>query len=149
MFRYFTVYGPGGRPDMAVDRFIAWTAEETPLILYGDGSQERDFTYVDDIANGTILGLQPIGFEVINLGSDRAIAIRHVIELVEENVRKRSCIESRPAHLADVRATRADIRKAKNLLGWEPTVKLEEGLRRTVAWYRENRQWAKDIDRRD
>ena len=128
ILRYFTVYGPGGRPDMAIDRFIAWTAEETPLILYGDGTQERDFTYVDDIAQGTVLALQPMGFEVINLGSDRPVTIRRVIQLIEENVGKSPCIVSRPAHPADVPATWADITKAKHLMGFKAQVKVEDGL---------------------
>jgi len=127
---------------MAIYRFIAWTAEGKPLMLYGDGSQERDFTYVDDIANGTVLALQPLGFEVINLGCDKPVQVNEVIRLVEAAVGKRANIETAPAHSADVRATWADISKARHLLGWEPTVDLEEGLAKAAAWYFENDSWA-------
>ncbi|MFQ5741601.1 MAG: SDR family NAD(P)-dependent oxidoreductase, partial [Acidobacteriota bacterium] len=84
VFRYFTVYGPAGRPDMSVFRFIKWTAANEPLILYGDGTQERDFTYVDDIARGTVLGLKPVGFAVINLGSDHPVPLKTVVALLED-----------------------------------------------------------------
>lgn len=142
ILRYFTVYGPAGRPDMAIYRFIVWTAEGTPLVLYGDGSQERDFTYVDDIARGTVLALQPLGFEVINLGRDDPVTVNDVIRFVEAAVGKRAHIETMPPHSADVKATWADISKARRLLGWEPKVTLEEGLAKTAAWYFENNNWA-------
>ena len=145
VLRYFTVYGPAGRPDMAVFRFIRQTAEGEPLVLYGDGSQERDFTYVEDIANGTVLGLKPLGYEVINVGSDRPVSVRDLIGMVQHLVGQEACIEQLPSHPADVTATWADITKARNLLGWEPGVPLEDGLRRTVQWYRENQVWAKQI----
>jgi len=77
------VYGPAGRPDMSIFRFIRWIAEGSPLRAHGDGQQERDFTFINDIAHGTLLGLQPLGYEVVNLGSDRPVVLRHVIELLE------------------------------------------------------------------
>jgi nucleoside-diphosphate-sugar epimerase len=149
VLRYFTVYGPAGRPDMAVFRFIASTTEEEPLLLYGDGYQERDFTYVDDIARGTVLALKPVGFNVFNLGSDRPVAIRQVIELVQEIVGKRARILQQPAMPGDVRATWADITRARCFLEWEPKVTLEQGLGQAVAWYQENRTWAREICRQD
>lgn len=145
LLRYFTVYGPAGRPDMSVFRFIKWIAEGEPLILYGDGTQERDFTYIDDIARGTILALKPVGYEIINLGNDRPVAILKLIELIEGLLGRKAQIDRRPAHPADVPATWASIDKAKELLGWEPKIRLEEGLKRTVDWYLENREWAKKI----
>ena len=145
VLRYFTVYGPAGRPDMAVFRFIRWIAEGEPVVLYGDGSQERDFTYVDDIARGTVLALKPLGYEAINLGSDRPVPVRQIICLMQEMVEKKASIEQRPAHPADVNATWADIGKARELLGWEPRVPIEEGLREAVAWYYRNRSWARSI----
>ena len=142
ILRYFTVYGPAGRPDMAIYRFIVWADNGIPIMLYGDGSQERDFTYVEDIANGTVLALQPLGFEVINLGCDQPVQVIKVIKLVESIVGKPATVESIPAHSADVSATWADISKAKNLLGWEPKVNLEDGLTKTAAWHFENENWA-------
>ncbi len=141
IFRYFTVYGPFGRPDMSVFRFIKWIDEGTPLTLYGDGSQMRDFTYVEDIARGTVLGLKSLGYEIINLGGNKPYKLSYMIELVEKYLRKRAKIEQRPFHKADLKATWADIEKAKRLLNWEPEISLEEGIKRTADWYIQNRDW--------
>jgi nucleoside-diphosphate-sugar epimerase len=146
VFRYFTVYGPAGRPDMSVFRFVKWIAEEEPIILYGDGTQERDFTFVDDIARGTLLGLNPLGYEIINLGSDRPVKLHQVIATIERLLGRSAEIHSRPGHPADVPATWADLSKAKRLLGWAPESTWQEGLERAVKWYLENRSWAKSID---
>ena len=144
--RYFTVYGPAGRPDMSIFRFIRWIAEDQPLILYGDGSQERDFTYVEDIARGTVAALRPFGYETINLGGDRPVSMLAIIEQLASLLGKPARIEHRPPHPADVPATWADITKARQLLGWTPQVSVEEGLRRAVAWYRENRSIALAVE---
>jgi UDP-glucuronate 4-epimerase len=145
VFRYFTVYGEAGRPDMSVFRFIQWINEGRPVQIYGDGSQSRDFTYVGDIARGTVAGLKPVGYEVINLGSDTPIVLSDALRLIERTLDKEALIEFQPRHKADVMATWADISKAKRLLGWRPQVSFEEGVRRAVEWYRENRAWAKDV----
>ena len=146
VLRYFTVYGPAGRPDMSVFRFIRWIAEDTPIALFGDGSQERDFTYIDDIARGTVAALQPIGYEVINLGSDRPVPVSEVIALLEEQLGRAARIDRRPAHPADALATWADIAKARRLLGWAPQTPLADGLRAAVSWYLQNRDWACRVD---
>jgi nucleoside-diphosphate-sugar epimerase len=146
IFRYFTVYGPAGRPDMSIFRFIKWIAEGDPVILYGDGSQERDFTYVDDIARGTLLGLQPVGFEIVNLGSDRPVQLRQIIKTIERLLGREAEIQSHPGHPADVPATWADVTKARRLLGWSPQTTWEEGLEQTVKWYLENRAWVSAIE---
>lgn len=146
VFRYFTVYGPAGRPDMSVFRFCRWIAEGQPITVFGDGAQQRDFTYVDDIARGTIAGLAPLGYEVINLGGDRPVRLDEVIRLVSEMSGRRPTLEHRPAHPADVPATWANVDKAQRLLGWRPEVGIEEGLRRCVAWYQENRQLARSLN---
>jgi UDP-glucuronate 4-epimerase len=145
IFRYFTVYGPAGRPDMSLFRFVQWISEDRPLVLYGDGTQSRDFTYVDDIARGTILGLKPVGLEVINLGSDSPHDLLELIRLIEEDVGKKALVEQHPMHAADVMATWADVRKAKRLLGWESHYTLKDGVARLGEWYRENRLWARDV----
>ena len=149
VFRYFTVYGPAGRPDMSLFRFVQWIHEGLPLRLYGDGTQSRDFTYVDDVARGTILGLQRLGCETINLGGDHPHDLLEVIDLIEEQAGRKAQIEQHPMHAADVMATWANIGKAERLLGWQPQVGLEEGVARLCAWYRENREWAKSIDTED
>jgi len=143
--RYFTVYGPAGRPDMSVFRFIKWIMEEKPLEVFGDGSQSRDFTYIDDIAEGTILALKPLGYEIINLGNNQPHKLSEVIGLIEKFTGKTARVENREFHKADLKATWADITKAKELLGWQPKVSLEEGIRRTVDWFKENWHWLKDI----
>jgi UDP-glucuronate 4-epimerase len=145
IFRYFTVYGPAGRPDMSLFRFVQWISEDRPLRLYGDGKQSRDFTYVDDVARGTILGLKPLGFEIINLGSDSPHDMLELIRLIEENVGKKARVEQHPMHAADVLATWANVSKAKRLLGWESQYTLAQGVARLCDWYRENRSWAKDV----
>ncbi len=149
VLRYFTVYGPAGRPDMAPFRFVQWIAEGRPLRLFGDGSQSRDFTYVDDIAQGTVLGLRPLGYEVINLGNDRPHTIRELIALIEQALGRQARIVHEPRHPADVERTWANIAKARDLLGWQPTVDLREGIRRTVAWYLQERSWASQIETHD
>ncbi|MFB3059996.1 MAG: SDR family NAD(P)-dependent oxidoreductase [Candidatus Binatia bacterium] len=145
VLRYFTVYGPAGRPDMSIFRFIKWIAEGDPVIVYGDGTQERDFTYVEDIARGTILGLKPLGYEVVNLGSDHPVPLKTVVAHLEDILGKSARIERQPLHAADVPATWADVSRAKRLLDWTPQTTLEEGLQAAVAWYQTNRQWAREI----
>ena len=145
IFRYFTVYGPAGRPDMSIFRFIKWIAENEPLTLYGDGTQERDFTYVDDIARGTVLGLKPLGYEIINLGSDTPVVLLDTVRMVEEAVGRKAHLTFQPRHPADVLATWANISKAKELLGWQPQQRVQEGMRCLAEWYQANRVWAKNI----
>ena len=145
VFRYFTVYGPAGRPDMSLFRFVQWISERKPVTLYGDGQQSRDFTYVDDIARGTIAGLKPLGYEVINLGSDKPVVLMDAIRLIEESVGIRANIEYEPRHPADVVATWADIGKAKRILNWYPRLTFTTGMQELVSWYRKNQDWAKEI----
>ena len=146
IFRFFTVYGPAGRPDMSAFRFVQWISEGRPVIVYGDGKQSsRDYTYLEDIARGVIAGLKPLKYEVINLGSDSPIVLIDTIRLIEELVGKKAELSHQPFHPADVLATWADIRKAEKLLGWQPQVTFREGITALVEWYEANREWAKDI----
>ena len=115
--RYFTVYGPAGRPDMSLFRFCQWIHEERPMRVFGDGKQSRDFTYVDDIARGTIAALKPLGYEVINLGSDTPTGLMEVVHHIEDRVGKKANIVYEERHAADVTATWANIEKARSLLG--------------------------------
>lgn len=145
VFRYFTVYGPAGRPDMSIFRFVRWIAEGNTVEVLGDGHQSRDFTYVDDIARGTILGVKPVGWEVINLGSDQPHELIRTIELAEQELGKKANLTYGPADKADVRATWANVDKAKRLLGWESRVSLEEGIHNSVDWYLKNREMASQL----
>ncbi len=144
--RYFTVYGPAGRPDMSVFRFVRRIAEGEPIVVFGDGSQERDFTFVDDIARGTIAALRPCGYEVVNLGGDRPVRLSAIIDQIAALLGRQPRIEHRPAHPADVPATWANVTKARQLLGWSPQVPIEDGLRRSVDWYLANREMALPLE---
>ena len=146
VLRYFTVYGPAGRPDMSIFRFVRAVYEGDELTLYGDGSAERDFAYVDDVAEGTVAALRPLGFETINLGGRRAYAMSKVISMIEECLQRKARVRRTPPHPADMDATLADIERARHILDWEPWVSLEEGIRRTADWYIENRSWARHVE---
>jgi len=144
--RYFTVYGPAGRPDMSIFRFIQWISEGKPVIVYDDGTQSRDFTYVDDIARGTIAALKPLGYETINLGSDQPVVLIDSLRLIEKLVGRTAKIEHRPAHKADVRATWANITRAKELLGWQPQFSHQQGIENSVHWYKDNYDLASQLE---
>ena len=144
--RYFTVFGPAGRPDMSPYRFIKWISEGETIHLFGDGSQSRDFTYVDDIARGTVGAIQDLGYEIINLGGGRnPVSLNTLIEKLEILIGKKALIDQKPFHIADLMETWADIEKAKNLLDWEPKVSLDEGLEKSVSWYMKNHKWLKEV----
>jgi len=145
VFRYFTVYGPAGRPDMSMFRFVQWISEGLPLKLNGDGEQSRGFTYLDDIARGTILGLKPLGYEIINLGGHETITMNNLIGLIEELVGKNARVEHYPANTADMFANWANIEKAKKLLNWTPQVSLAEGISNLIKWYNAERAWASQV----
>ena len=146
VLRYFTVYGPAGRPDMSIFRFIKWIDEGHEVEIFGDGNQCRDFTYVDDIARGTVLAIKSVGYEIINLGGGRRpTTINEVIKQIERHLGKRARCIYKPFHKADINETQADIRKAALLLDWKPHTDLKEGIHQTVKWYQKNRSWLKDI----
>ncbi len=145
--RYFTVYGPAGRPDMSVFRFIKWIDEGTPIIVYGDGTQSRDFTYVDDIAAGTILATKSLGYEIINLGGgNQPVELNYVIGLIEQHLGKKAVVDQRDFHAADMMATWADIDKAQQLLDWRPKVSVEDGIAKSVQWYRDHKTWLATVN---
>jgi UDP-glucuronate 4-epimerase len=145
IFRYFTVYGPAGRPDMVMFRFVQWLVEGQPLRLNGDGEQSRGFTYVDDIAVGTILGLKPLGYEIINLGGHEVITINQLIRMLEKMIGKKAFLEVYPFNRADMITNLADVTKAGDLLGWEPKISISVGVQRMVDWYLQEREWASKI----
>jgi len=144
--RYFTVYGPAGRPDMSIFRFIKWIDEGKPVQVYGDGTQSRDFTYVDDIAKGTVKALKRVGFKVINLGGNKPYKLNYAIKLIEKHLGKKAKIKYFPFHKADVKATWADVSQAKKILNWTPNIGLEEGIKKTIQWYEKKRVWVKGVE---
>ncbi len=143
--RFFTVFGPAGRPDLAIFRFVKWIHEGQPVRVNGDGEQSRGFTYIDDIVRGIIASLKPLGFEIFNLGGHEVITINNLIKLAEELVGKKAIVQYGPPDLADMRSNWADVSKARKLLGWQPQVGLREGIGKLVEWYRAEGEWAKDI----
>lgn len=145
VLRYFTVYGPAGRPDLALFRFVQWVSEGRPVRVNGDGEQSRGFTYIDDIARGTILALKPVGYEIINLGGHEVITINNLIKLVEDVVGKKAEVVHGPPNLADMRSNWADVSKAGQMLGWEPQYDMRTGTEKLVEWYNAEREWAKEV----
>jgi UDP-glucuronate 4-epimerase len=143
--RYFTVYGPAGRPDMSIFIFIKNIDNSIPITVFGDGKQKRDFSFIDDIADGTIKCLQPFGYEIFNLGNDNSVELMYVINLIENALGKKALMNFSPRHPADVVATWAHIEKSKEKLNWYPKTTIEEGIHKTIQWYHENREFVNSL----
>jgi UDP-glucuronate 4-epimerase len=143
--RYFTVYGPAGRPDMSIFIFVKNIDRGIPITVFGDGKQKRDFSYIDDIVDGTLQCLQPFGYEIFNLGNDNPVELISVINLIEEALDKKAVMKFLPRHPADVVATWADIRKSREMLDWCPKTAIEDGIRKTVQWYVQNREFVNSL----
>ena len=134
--RFFTVYGPRQRPEMAIHKFTrrVWKGEE--IEVYHQGKSERDYTYIDDIVQGIVAALEhPSGFEIFNLGNSRTIRLLDLIHLIEQNLGRKACIRLMPAQPGDVPLTYADISRAKERLGYSPTTPIEIGISRFVDWF--------------
>jgi len=139
--RFFTVYGPRGRPDMAPFKFTSRVLSGEPIQQYGDGTSARDYTEISDIVDGTIRAVDcPLGNETINLGKGSTTKLKDFISTVERVAGRRAIIEVLPDQPGDVPYTCADISKAERLLGYKPKVHFEEGISRFVNWYREHYQ---------
>lgn len=143
--RFFTVYGPAGRPDLALFRFIQWIYEGRPVRINGDGTQSRGFTYIEDIVAGTLAALRPVGYQIFNLGGHEVITINDLVTLIEQVLGKKALVQYGPPNPADMFTNWADVSKARAMLGWQPKVGMREGVERTAAWYIQNRDWARDI----
>ena len=130
---------------MSPFRFIKCIIEDSSLEVFGDGNQQRDFTCVDDIARGAVKVLKPLDYEIINLGSNKPYGFNESIKLMEKYIGREDKCNYKEFHKADMRATWANIDKAKKLLKWQPIISLEEGIKRTVRWTKDNWEWVKDI----
>ena len=146
VLRFFTVYGPAGRPRMSIFRFIKWIEEGKEVRIFGNGEQTRGFTYLDDIAVGTIAALRPLGFEIINLGGHESISINSLIKKIENTLGKQANKKYYPVHPADMSASWADVSKARELLDWEPKISLTEGIKRAIDWYQQEKDWVSQVD---
>jgi UDP-glucuronate 4-epimerase len=138
VLRFFTVYGPRQRPDLAIYKFCKLVAAGKPIPVFGDGSSSRDYTYVDDTVDGiTAAATREFGYEVINLGGSQPVKLDDMIALLEKELGKKAILDRQPMQPGDVPVTFANIEKAQRLLGYNPQIKIEEGIRRFVAWFRE------------
>ncbi|HIJ52897.1 MAG TPA: NAD-dependent epimerase/dehydratase family protein [Planctomycetes bacterium] len=136
--RFFTVYGPRQRPDLAIHKFAGLIEQEKPIPVYGDGTMSRDFTYIDDIINGTIAAMQKCaGFNIYNLGESRPITVNDLVTEIEKALGKKAIKEHVPLQPGDVERTYADITKAVSELGYNPKTKIEDGLAKFVTWLRD------------
>ncbi len=135
--RYFTVYGPWGRPDMALFLFTDAILKKSPISVYNNGQMKRDFTYIDDIVEGTIAALRrAVAYEIFNLGNSQSVSLLDFIRTLEEELGEKAQMKMMPIQPGDVPETLADIRKSRELLGFNPKTPLKEGVKRFVAWYR-------------
>lgn len=142
--RFFTVYGPRQRPDMAINKFASGIMGERTIEVFGDGSSKRDYTYIDDIVDGVIRSLDAgLGFEVYNLGESNTVELSCLISLLEKEIGKEAKIVKKPMHPGDVPLTYADISKAEEQLGYKPSVNIEEGIKKYVAWLR---SWVESVN---
>ena len=138
VLRYFTVYGVAGRPDMSILKFINLIYKDKPITIYGDGSQERDFTYISDICRGTYASSKLKGFNLINLGKSNPEKLISAVRIIEDKLGKKAKIIFKPQNKMDVNRTSADITNSKKLINWDPLEDLESGLSKTIDWYKEN-----------
>lgn len=135
--RFFTVYGPRGRPDMTPYKFTKLISEGKTIDRYGDDKVKRDFTYITDIVDGIVASLKiKKGYEIINLGNNNPVKLGYFISLIEKNVGKKAKVVRKPLPPGDVPITYADVKKARRLIGYKPKVKIEEGIKRMVEWYK-------------
>jgi UDP-glucuronate 4-epimerase len=138
--RFFTVYGPSQRPDLAIHKFTKAILKGEPITMYGDGSTSRDYTYVGDTVQGIIAAMHydKSAFEVINLGNNYAVSLRDLIQFIENVTGKKAITRQMAEQPGDVPKTYADISKAKQLLGYHPQTQMKEGLQNFFKWFKEN-----------
>lgn len=137
MLRFFTVYGPRQRPDLAIHKFARLMVAGQPIPVYGDGSTARDYTYISDTVSGVLACTErEFGHEIINLGESQTVTLNRLIEVLEMEMGVKAVIDRQPPQAGDVPLTYANIEKAQRLLGYQPQVKIEEGIRRFVAWFK-------------
>ena len=138
--RFFTVFGPGQRPDLAIHKFTRLIDEGKPIPFYGDGATSRDYTFVDDIVNGISCASNHLGgFRIYNLGESRVINLKKLVETIENSLGKKAILNKLPPQQGDVNITYADISKAKNEIGYDPKYDIETGVNKFVEWYNTNK----------
>ena len=138
--RFFTVYGPRQRPDLAIHKFTKWIDDGSPILFYGDGSTARDYTFIDDIVNGIDCALNKLeGFKIYNLGESRVIKLNSLVKIIENALGKKAVLNKQPCQQGDVKITYADISKSKSEIGYDPKYSFEVGLQEFIQWYFKNK----------
>ena len=138
ILRYFTVYGEAGRPDMSILRFIDNIFNGNPITIYGDGNQERDFTYIEDVCDATFKSSRLVNFNILNIGNSKPVKLNDIVNIIEKKLNKKAKIINEPKNNLDVFKTHADNSRAMNLLKWVPVFSIEKGIESTVDWYINN-----------
>ena len=140
--RFFTVYGPGQRPDLAIHKFTKAILSRQPITMYGDGNTSRDYTFVDDIIKGVkgAVDYDKTDFEIINLGNNYSVSLKELIASIEDVIGKKAIIKQLPEQAGDVPKTFGDISKAKRLLGYNPEIQLKDGLKKFYDWFLQNKE---------
>lgn len=143
MLRFFTVFGPKQRPDLAINKFTRLMLEDKEIPMFGDGTTSRDYTYIDDIVDGIMKSIKYVEtndnvYEILNLGNSTPVTLKEMINTISKVLGKNPKINQLPMQLGDVQRTYADISKAQKLIGYEPKISFEEGIQNFITWYREN-----------
>jgi len=135
--RFFTVFGPGQRPDLAIAKFISLIEQDKPIPFFGDGTTGRDYTFIDDIVQGVVASIDRVaGCEIINLGGDEPVTLTQMVETIEQVMGKKAKLDRKPVQPGDVPRTMADVSKARRMLGYEPKTSFAEGVAKQYAWWR-------------
>ena len=139
--RFFTVYGPKQRPDLAIHKFTKMILEDKPIPFYGDGTTKRDYTYIDDIVDGILKSMNYLFnnetvYEIFNLGESHVVSLKEMVETIENTLGKKAILDIQPMQPGDVEKTYADISKAKAMIGYDPQTNFSEGIRKFVEWYK-------------
>jgi len=142
--RFFTVFGPYGRPDMSILRFIHWIAEKKDVIIFGDGEQRRSFTYIDDVINHLMLSKNLNNNQTLNVGNNQTESLNNIISMIESALDIKANIINKERAFRDPDVVLPSLNKSKNILNWEPSTTIKNGIQFTVDWYLKNREYLKD-----
>jgi UDP-glucuronate 4-epimerase len=143
--RFFTVYGPYGRPDMSILRFIHWIINKQEVQVFGDGEQRRSFTYIDDVVSALIKVMNHNSSDTFNIGSNKTVSLNRVIEIIEEKTNIKSIVINQERALKDPDVVKPDLKHIKRVLDWEPTTLIDQGIEKTVEWYKQNLELLKSL----
>ena len=149
ILRFFTVYGPFGRPDMVIFKFIKLILENKPITIYGDGTSSRDYTYVTDVSDALIASTKLNGYEIFNVGGGSATTLDNLVKIIESLLEKKAIIQNIPRDPSDVEHSLADITKISKILNWQPKYNIEQGVRETGKWFLDNLDFISSINLKD